>query len=156
MGYEFRVYLGPYMVCLNPRIEVAHSVLTCSKDDCPRSMRAVSADENFCPRCGAPVAHRAVTRKKQKIDIHDVVAVDTFVVFGADPDRDILLPNRTTWGARPLWLESDLGESEIEITPALVSADAAVFIRDYREHIDKVVTAYGKGNVEIKWGVLSV
>jgi len=155
MGYEFRVYLGPYLLCLNPRVVTNLSILTCSKDDCPRSMRSVSADENFCPRCGSPVAHRATTRKEKKISLDDIVEVDTFIQFGEHPDQDYLLPNVTELGGRDLWLESGGARSETEIVPAMISADVAVFMRDYKAHIDRVVNAYGKSNIEIKWGALS-
>jgi len=161
MSHEHRVYFGPYIHAQNPRIKKNVTFPACGDDDCPRSMRRVEKHVNFCPRCGHAVAQRATTTMDRSVNPYDALEnhLNDFALFndgGGDPDKDILIPNRSDLGEdRPCLVGASTGEQEFVVTPILMEKEIAWFRRTFADAIRAVWAAYGKEAVAIRWGVLA-
>ena len=160
MGYEHRVYFGPYIRAENPEIKKNVTFPACGDDTCPRSMRRVSDGVNFCPRCGHAVAQRATTSKERKVNPYDAVEehLNDLMLFndeGGDPDKDIFVPNRDTVSERTCFYDGSTGDGQCEVTSALIEGDLGWFGLTFATAIKAVHDAYGSENVTIAWGVLS-
>lgn len=160
MGYEHRVYFGPYIRAENPEITKNVTFPACGNDDCPRSMRRCDSNVQFCPRCGSPTAHRASTRRERKVNPYDAVEahLNSLMLFndeGGDPSKDVFVPNRTEVSGRDCFYESG-DEGQFEVTGAQITGDIVWFNAQFAAAIKAVRNAYGEENVTIAWGVLSV
>jgi hypothetical protein len=160
MGYEHRVYFGPYIRAENPEVVQNVTFPSCGNDDCPRSMRRVEHDVSFCHRCGAPTAMRATTRKARTVNPYDAVEahLNDVMLFndeGGDPDKDILIPNRTEVVGRSCFYDNESGDGQFEVTSALIEHELGWFGLNFAAAIKAIHDAYGSENVTLAWGVLS-
>lgn len=118
MGYDNRIYVGPYVKVFLPRVDVTNTIKTCTNAVC-RCHGKVNQSTPFCGACGHEIKLIPFTRK-EPYNIHqmlyDRIGQDTFFVVtqewlnSEEPEAFvILIPNRKDQGGYRIE-DQDFGE----------------------------------------------
>ena len=77
MSISYRTYIGPYVECVAPLVDVTRTRRVCTNPQCASHARALPASEAFCSRCGSPVGNVPYTEREFAVLPYNVAdAVD--------------------------------------------------------------------------------
>lgn len=118
MGYDNRIYVGPYVKVFLPRVDVTNTIKTCTNAVC-RCHGKVNQSTPFCGACGHEIKLIPFTRK-EPYNIYQIlfdrIGQDIFFVVTQEwlnseepEDFVILIPNRKSQGGYNIE-EQEFGE----------------------------------------------
>jgi len=154
MGVDYNVYIGPYALCQNEKVNKEDEMHTCPKKSCSGHKKHPPHGAKFCTQCGAEFNKVPIVYKADRIEswelmeeLQSQVCVLTEGFKGLPKHCDVWIgnggvgkhfdPKYDTWGME---LES-VGEESIQ-----------EFEEECAGALARLREEYGEENVEIKWG----
>lgn len=164
MGYTQTVHIGPWFECKVGEVETSSARRTCSNKRCERhGLRCFHPEVTFCFACGVKITDIDFMGNADAVDQNAVVQELKEVFTG--PLGDDLYQWQTENDAH-LYIQNRASEDHISfdpnegmkvelITPESISLSLEAFNRLYSEQKKVFQSYYGRGNVTVRWGVLS-
>jgi len=150
MSIDHNLYIGPYVVCQNPSIEITESLKTCPKVKCKRAGRETLSA--YCCDCGAETQFEDFPLTDRKVCSDEVFqAFNERLYCSYDDDLvDIWLPN-IKYGVDRIDIENLDGAVPLA-GDHLNEVD--LFMTAFRVELDILEDAYGKDKVVVLWGIV--
>ena len=157
MSVRLNVYIGPYIECLNRKVEKKEPY-----HGCPACQREVwSRETKFCDKCGGPLGPCERTKIADAVEYGQIrqafteagLGEDDLISVGSQEDRWLIPNKRDAPGEHfdpdsefGLWLDPDDLDPEQEID----NLEAYCVI-----HLAILRKLHQPGEVFVRWGVLS-
>lgn len=167
MGYSYRTYIGPHVVCKVEIMDKPRFVPVCTNDQCVAFKRTDRTwDGRFCSYCGMQIGNIAVVEKEPAIDADDFSydrLSERLVPPGGDArfnyvrehGIEIYMPNIDVPEIeRDMHLESREPFGHMLIPADTINKEVISFIRFFFDDLALLRDAYGERNVEVKWGII--
>ena len=157
MGIDYNVYIGPYVLCQNEKVEAEEMMRTCPKKSCPgHKKRPHPHGSKFCTECGSKFDEVPVKVKTDRVEswelleeLENQICIITDEFKGIPKHCDIWISN------------GGLGkhfDPKYDTWVAELGAVGEESIQEFEEKCAKSLTRlcdeYGEKNVEIKWGTI--
>ena len=175
MSIDYTVHVGPYVKCANPFVEQDEKSKGCTNPVCQFYKKLIHMLQNslghgvatFCQGCGQPISEWATKKITTKVNSSEL--------FEFEMNQRLCMA-ATEYGFKELKNE----KSKIEIWIANVKRpycgvnfdpketnnyfdltnhnskeEMEGFLASFAIEIDKLEKAYGKNNVEVKWGIFN-
>ena len=164
MGLDYTVYVGPYVKCINPLVDVEEKYRACTNPVC-KSFKKQTSESGFCKDCGQPIGTITRTKKKAKVSawelreqINERLAnVNTEYPWDElkrpDAEVDIWISNINGKGGDRFDPKSE--SKYFDLTNFDIGREMETFGIDFHKEIGQLVAAYGSENIEIRWGVFN-
>jgi len=162
MSLDYTTYLGPYLQCKVSKTDSMTTRRTCTNSACPNQNGHMNS--KFCYECGSPIGDVGFIVKANKVDSGDIREAihndmcppggEYFYKLSRDQGIDIWIGNLyRTKNSRPFSFDRE--ESQlIPIGAGVMKGEIDEFVAQYAKQIEVIEKAYGKDNVELKWGLI--
>ncbi len=148
MGSSPHVYIGPYLRCVNGKVDAVET-----HHGCTQCRREETDDALFCNRCGGPCGPFTYPTQRDRVDAFDVSEkIKERLHFYENGDQDVWMPNvdvptidRET---------TPDGGVVVPITDDMLTAETLAFRQFFEKEFRVIGQEYGAANVQIQFGVV--
>ena len=170
MSIDYTVYVGPYVKCMNPLVDIEEGYNACTNPVCKlykRELLGVGSVKGFCQGCGQPIG--TLIRKKQKSKINPWEVRESIneqlanvcaesaewveLILADEAKFDIWIPNVDRGNGEQFDPKSEY--KYFDMTDHDIVGDIDAFKTNFVKEIQTLVEAYGDANVRIRWGVFN-
>lgn len=153
MSVSSYTYVGPYIICNNPRITVEKTLDCCNNIKCRRKgKKSISA---YCPDCGAKISSSTVFEMGRRVDsykLEESIYEAIFLANQSDIGSDTWLPNRSWNCKRKCHLIDLVGSTSLDDT--MIVDEKAMFTIFFEDAIKYLKTVYDEDSVVVLWGIV--
>jgi hypothetical protein len=160
MGLDDTTYLGPYLHCKVSKTDSKTIRRTCTNNTCPNRNGCMYS--KFCHQCGSPIGDVEFSVKANTVNICELrKKINEALATPCGDYFDELSKNGIdiwfgNWH-RPSKSSRSFTCDDTQLTPieaGVVKNEIDEFVLQYKSAIAVIEEAYGKDNVEVKWGLI--
>jgi hypothetical protein len=170
MGIDYSVYVGPYVKCTNPLVEVESSIRTCTNPVCKTYKNQIwDLTAKYCRECGSPIGETAIKKSNTKVnasELYEHGVKEQLHMAGRESGWEELKRKDAEidiWIANVKRPEADCGinfdpksdRKYIDLTHHSKIDSIEQFTDAFYKEITQLREAYGSDNVEVKWGIFN-
>lgn len=159
MGYNTRLYIGPYVLINGCREEeISKSVNTCSNINCEvyKLNQPCTEKQKFCIECGSPFKEKKYKDKIKLSASNCLWSNKDFIDELAYTDQ--MLGESSVWiSNQKLPFRKSLNGDEnfdLDLTTVNYQKEIDWFKEKYAKIFDYIQSEFGNDSIEIKWGVV--
>ena len=163
MGTDTNTHIGPYMV-VNGNNETKQELMarTCSNKECKINIENKEVESNFCSECGSPIEGKIYKATKnirpakllyEEEEFEDLLSCVNDDYGQKTGFQTFVSNKRSPFDSK----ERRFGEwqyGEIDLRNINQTEEIDWFKNEYDNIITLFELVFGKGSVEIKWGVI--
>lgn len=160
MGIDYSTYIGPYFECKTSEVEKESSVRSCTNTDCTEYKKQVwDGVTKFCPRCGTKIGKVPVMVKRENVDDEDIREKTKERISTPCSNCGEYVKGATLWypnikGSPGEHFDPKEDTYQYEIGDNDVKQAKKDMLEQFSNEYKVLCEAYGKENVEVKYGVL--